>query len=824
MAKADKFGTSEQAGGEGEKETEGRILGLSAFAPGTLSPAMSSAAKVHGPGGGALRSFGEVGSALTPTGAGARLFFRRGTGGDGPSYLSGMPGGASAHGIRSQSEPSLTSRLLDTKVMHARLAPVRHEFTYRNPYFDLDLSELPALNEQLRLFGYNRFTLFSIYDSDHLQLTAEGEPAAAYGTAARLSIDGKLRMLLRRFGHDDSDVARIRLITAPPFLRLGFNPVSFFLCFDGAERLAKVVSEVNNTFGETHLYITDDLREPGARGESAKLHGVRAQSVRFSAKKEFHVSPFNTREGEYRFYVSHGQDEIDIRVDIATQKGTLFVSRLWGRSMPLDDGTLRRMAMIYPRTTTIAATRISLQAAKLYFGKRLPIHTKPIASSAQTIRTAGPGPLQRLSRAVIHRFLSRIERGSLLLSFPDGATVRFGTPQEAGGRSEQSDEQATAAPLPARSGGRGIDSGGEPRIEIENYDFYCKALLGGDVGFGEAYTRGLWKSNDLVGVLRTFVDNQNTLDDRSIAITRLRRAMNRVYHLRRRNTRKRSRDNIFAHYDLGNEFFRLFLDRSMTYSSAYFPAAESSLEEAQLAKLRRVIEKARIRSSDHLLEIGCGWGSFAIEAAKRTGCRVTGVTISAQQLEYARERVRAEGLEDRVSIVLRDYRDIQGSFDRIVSLEMLEAVGHEYLGRYFATVDRLLAPDGVAVLQVITVPDQRYDAYRRGCDWIQRYIFPGGLCPSLTAICSAMTKSSSLFVQDAEDIGVHYARTLREWRYRFFDNLAAVRELGFDEEFIRTWEYYLAYCEAGFAGRLLGTLQLVLSRPNNSNLRGAPGY
>ncbi|MCL4149443.1 UNVERIFIED_CONTAM: hypothetical protein GTU68_022526 [Idotea baltica] len=256
----------------------------------------------------------------------------------------------------------------------------------------------------------------------------------------------------------------------------------------------------------------------------------------------------------------------------------------------------------------------------------------------------------------------------------------------------------------------------------------------------------------------------------------------------------------------------------MVYSCAYFPNEESELEEAQQAKIDRLIEKAQLKESDTVLEIGCGWGAFAITAAKRIGCHVTGITLSQEQKTYAERRIAEEGLEDLVSIELRDYREVTGSFDKIVSIEMLEAVGHRYFASFFATLERVLKPNGLVALQVITFPDARYDSYRRGADWIQKYIFPGGICPSLTALSESMKSNSEFVVEELENIGVHYARTLEIWRQRFFEKTDRVKELGFDSRFIRIWEYYLCYCEAGFRTRTIGTLQLVLTRPKNDDL------
>ncbi|MBN2704042.1 MAG: class I SAM-dependent methyltransferase, partial [Pontiellaceae bacterium] len=273
-----------------------------------------------------------------------------------------------------------------------------------------------------------------------------------------------------------------------------------------------------------------------------------------------------------------------------------------------------------------------------------------------------------------------------------------------------------------------------------------------------------------------------------------------------------------AHYDLGNDFYQLFLDNeTMMYSAALFQSPEESLPLAQKRKIHRLAELADIREDHHVLEIGCGWGGFAIETAKQTGCRVTGITISEEQYKFAKKRVAQEGLENRVSIELCDYRDLQGRFDRIVSIEMLEAVGHAFYGTFFSTCDRLLNPGGRVALQVITIPDQRYDGYRANPDWIQKHIFPGGMLPSLTELSKAMTQHSAFTVEHLDNIGVYYAETLRRWRSAFEAKREELLQLGYDETFQRKWIYYLCYCEAGFQTRFTNNLHLVLTRPEPLN-------
>ena len=354
-------------------------------------------------------------------------------------------------------------------------------------------------------------------------------------------------------------------------------------------------------------------------------------------------------------------------------------------------------------------------------------------------------------------------------------------------------------------------------LQVHDWAFFRRLLTGGSVGVGEAYMEREFSSDDLVSLIRIMIANRSALKKITLG-TLLNIAGDKVIHGARANRLGQSKKNIEAHYDLSNELYALFLDETMTYSSAYFEEPGQSLADAQRAKYRRLADKVRLSEGNHVLEIGCGWGGFASVAAGEYGARVTGITLSEEQAAYARQRMVDEGLDHLVDIRIVDYREVEGQFDRIVSIEMLEAVGHRYLDTYFEQVDRLLAPDGLASVQVITIPEQRYDAYLRRPDFIQRYIFPGGHLPSLEAMTSSMGSNTELFVDEVDNIGIHYAETLRHWRENFLSNVEQVRELGFDDRFVRMWEFYLAYCEGAFLARYIGDLQLVLTRPMNGTL------
>jgi cyclopropane-fatty-acyl-phospholipid synthase len=353
---------------------------------------------------------------------------------------------------------------------------------------------------------------------------------------------------------------------------------------------------------------------------------------------------------------------------------------------------------------------------------------------------------------------------------------------------------------------------------------FRRVLTGSDIGLGESYVDGDWSSSDLVAFLRLAIRNLALFEDRNRLFTTLGRWRDLLGHRRRANTRAGSRANIHAHYDIGNEFYRLFLDPSMAYSCAIYGSAGDTLEQAQFEKFDRICRELRLGPSDHVLEIGTGWGGFAAHAATRYGCRVTTTTISAEQhAEAAALFARMRLGPDRIRLLQEDYRDLQGRYDKLVSIEMFEAVGHRNYGTFFRQCDRLLAPDGTMVLQTITVPDRRFRRYLATPDWIQKYIFPGGELASVSAILEALARDTRLSLHHAEDIGAHYAHTLRAWRQRFLGRLDEVRALGFDERFVRTWNYYLASCEAAFAERLVGNVQLVLSKAMNRRaLLGEP--
>jgi cyclopropane-fatty-acyl-phospholipid synthase len=356
-------------------------------------------------------------------------------------------------------------------------------------------------------------------------------------------------------------------------------------------------------------------------------------------------------------------------------------------------------------------------------------------------------------------------------------------------------------------------------VAVHDERFFSRLLFEGDVGVGESYMDGDWSSPDLVAVVRLAVRNMPALQPGGLVPMAVSRLANRLRHRLRSNTISGSRRNIREHYDLSNDFFRLFLDRNMLYSCAWYESADDSLEKAQVNKMERICRKLQLRPGDHVLEIGGGWGAFALHAALNHGCRVTTTTISREQHEYAGRAIAAAGLpRGQVELLLEDYRNLRGSYDKIVSIEMFEAVGYRNYRHYFGACDRLLEPDGSMLLQTITMNEQAFPAYIRGGDWIQRYIFPGGELASVLGIARVLAADTKLSLFHLEDMGRHYARTLGEWRSRFHAALSEVRALGFSDRFIRMWDFYLGYCQGAFEERRISDVQMLLAK---SGVRGA---
>ncbi len=660
----------------------------------------------------------------------------------------------------------MQSKIYTGQVSHTRVEPIRHSFRYPVYYYAFDLAELPRLDQTCRFFGYDRFQPVSLYSRDYF--APSDEPLL-----------DKVQTFIKTYHPSEAVIGSVQLLTTARYFNYIFNPVSFFYCYTVDQTLACILAYVSNTFSESHVYA---LNNPLQR-DNRRL-------TRYKIDKDFHVSPFFDRTGTYDFHFAPLADHLDIHIRLMKQEKTVFTARLQGQARLLSSANLLKTISRYPLTASLTMPRIVWEAGKLYYQRRLPVYKKPIATSNYTIRVATPTRFQGFVLQQIIKYGQVLQHGSIEMILPDQEKFILGDPKH----------------------------GPQYRLLVRDYAFFSRLGLAGEIGFGEAYMAGEWDVDDLPGFLGLLIANAGIMSKQPSIALFFTKIYHYILHRSRKNSKAGSKENIQAHYDLSNQMYQLFLDESLTYSAAVFESPEQSLEAAQRHKLQKIIKKARLKADHQVLEIGSGWGSFAIEAVQQTGCRVTTVTLSEAQYQLAQERIAAAGLKGRIEIKLCDYRRLEGQFDRVVSIEMIEAVGHDFLPDYFKTCDRLLKPQGIMVLQAITFRDQDYDSYHKNIDWIRKHIFPGGHLPSLTAISMALTKHTTLMIDDLENIGPHYAPTLAHWHKRFMAAESTIRTLGFDEEFYRKWVFYFASCEAAFARRYLNNLQLVLTRMQNTEL------
>lgn len=757
----------------------------------------------------------------------------------------------------------MNSAIYEGTVQHRRFQPVPHEFSYRLFMMYLDLDELGDVLARSPFWSDRRWAPARFRRADYL-----GDPHAPLADAVRDEA-------ARRLGHRPE--GPVRMLTHLRYWGYCFNPVTFYYCFaPGGERLEAIVAEITNTpWNERHRYVLDPAESEAAQAaehtaeqtaaheapqaarhetaeaarhetaetaryetaEAAAHEGPEAAErrpehetkgppgteraqlagFRWTFPKAFHVSPFLGMGLRYDWRFTLPADRLGVHMRNLQDAETVFDATLLLNRTEMTSQNLHRVLLRYPAMTLKVITAIHTQAARLYL-KRVPFHphpakqthpakpahpanqthparpahpanqthpAKPAHPAVQTHHTQRrrPSPWEALARRLVLGVLRQIEDGELTLRDHTG-THRFG-------------RCSPASPLRAT-------------LTVHDPAFYPAAAFEGSIGAGETYARGDWSADDLTALIRILSRNQTAAESlRGRLITVWQRGL----HALRRNTRAGSRRNIQAHYDLSDAFFALFLDETLTYSCGIFPTPEASLKDASEEKLDRICRRLELRPEHHVLEIGTGWGSFALHAAGRYGCRVTTTTISRNQYERARARVAAAGLQDLVTVEQRDYRDLTGVYDRLVSIEMIEAVGAQYYDTYFGVCAGRLRPGGAMMLQAITIRDELFERARRTPDFIKHVIFPGSCIPSVAAMRASIARATELQVAEIHDITEHYAPTLEAWRRNLLARADEARQLGFDDVFQRLYEFYFCYCAGGFEERRIGDVQMLLVKP-----------
>ena len=653
----------------------------------------------------------------------------------------------------------MTGSLFTGGTTHTRFLPIQHGFEY-----PLYMMAFPILNRPAHSFlpglKRNGFGPFSIYESDFL-MDSEG------------ALSDKLAFVLDRYGYT-CDYDDVRLVTTPRFFKKTFNPISFFYLYSKQE-LVLIVVEVTNTFHEKHLYF---LRPD----EGENKNGYYS----FSQPKNFYISPFSEDVGRFDFLISDVKETLSVVISYYKDERKEFVATLRGDPQPLTRKNMLKLSARFPFTAALTMPRILYQAGIIHFIKKHKARRKPMATDDLTLKKESGSMMTKLVMSQFRRIVTQM-KGDMIIDYPNGERDVLGR-----------------------------ESASTPHMKIYTYSFFSKVMESGDIGLGESYMDGDWSTTDLTATLRVFIQNLPMLT----ASYKGKAVVEKYYQLKhkmRHNSIKNSRKNIQEHYDLGNAFYQLFLDETLSYSCGIFESAQTTLEDAQQAKIDRIIQKLNVGPEHRVLEVGSGWGAMAINLVQQTGCHVTTLTLSNEQFDYVTEQIQALGLQDKIEIKLQDYREHEGVYDRLVSIEMVEAVGHDYIPTYLSFCDKALTPEGIAVIQAITMSDQNYEQYLSKTDFIQQYIFQGGHLPSLTYLTQALTEHTQLMVDNCENIGQHYALTLDHWLERFYAHKETVVEM-YSERFSRMWEMYLCYCEAAFRERYIHDVQLVLTKPGNQFL------
>lgn len=665
-----------------------------------------------------------------------------------------------------------TPMIYETSIRHVRREPVSNDFVYRSYSWFVDIDHLPELPGPLAV-------LARIEAADHM-----GDPSA--------TLRSNLDEFLRDNGERPAD-GHVTMLTNARVLGYVFNPLTVYWVHDRAGTVRHVVAEVHNTYGERHRYLV----QTDSRGAA-------------STPKQFYVSPFNDVSGEYAMRLPEPDGTLAVSITLLRRGRPPFVAVMTGTGRPATAATVARTFVRAPFAPQLVSARIRRQGIALW-ARGLPVVPRPEHDPAH--RTPNEGPEMSSSVPTIS---IDTDRWPSVASAPVTVKSRLAAPiadalfRRAAAHLDIRVEMPGGVVL-----GGGATNPSAPTMTVHRpREFAARVGESGLIGFGEAYMAGDWDAPDLTAALGVFAERMATLVPRWLQ--RLRGLYVPKPPSSEDNTTGNTRSNISRHYDLSNEMFELFLDETMTYSSALFPSLTpapqwSDFAAAQRAKIDRLLDRAGVTAGSRVLEIGTGWGELAIRAAER-GATVRSVTLSTEQLELACKRIDAAGYSDRVQVDLLDYRMVDGEYDAVVSVEMIEAVGHQYWGEYFRTIDRVLAPGGKVAIQAITMPHERMLATRNTYTWVHKYIFPGGFLPSIRAIENITEKETTLRVRERLSIGDHYARTLRLWDERFREHLEEARMLGFDDVFARMWHFYLCYSEAGFGSGYIDVQQILLER------------
>jgi cyclopropane-fatty-acyl-phospholipid synthase len=647
----------------------------------------------------------------------------------------------------------LNSKLCKGHTTHTRFKPINRHFKYNLNYLYIDLSERAKLSK-LPYFNWGKNRFFSCDCNTYL-------------APSKKNISDKLFHLINTKAPNVS-YTKAFLLTTPRFFGYTFNPVSFFYLYD-KRNLTAVVAEVHNTFKEKAVYL---LHSPKINGDY----------LEFKHSKDLHVSPFFSMDGDYTFLFGTKPDTIEVHINYKVKTTTMFNAQLKLKKSPISKFSFVRNLFNLATTCVTTFARISCQALQLKFKHKLTV-TPHAGVHANTAWPRQPMSwLQQWYASKIFQYLNNIQLGALTINFPNGKTQHFGDKNE---------------PNPAT-------------IKVHHRNFFKQCVFNGDLGLAEAYIRGYWSTPNLQQVFSIFITNATYFPVPNF-LEKLPKWLAVFKHKLKHNSLTHAKKNIMEHYDLGNDFFKLFLDPQKVYSSAIFSDPSQPLEAAQMNKIDTALRRCDVQEHHKLIEIGSGWGALAIRAAQTIGCRVTTITISDAQYQYVKSKINQLHLDHLIEVKSMDYRRVTGEFDRLISIEMIEAVGHKYLPDFINKCRQLLKRNGKACFQAITIPKNRYADYIKSTDYIRHYIFPGGHLPTIEHLEELATNNAFLWAQ-ATPITEHYVTTLNIWKDTFLEKKAELKAMGFDQAFINKWVYYFDYCAAGFKENYIETYQFTLDK------------